>query len=66
VHPARTAALLAAAGTGMALFGVAGHSRISGPVILRITRQHGVHLDDLLVFACWVIVLEFAWRISRR
>jgi hypothetical protein len=44
----------------MLVFGVAGHSRISGPVILRITTHHGVHLDDLVVIACWAIVIA-AW-----
>lgn len=49
----------------MAVFGVAGHSSISGPVILKLTGTHGVHLDDLIVVACWVVILAFAWR-SRR
>lgn len=51
--------------TVMAVFGVAGHSRISGPVILSLTGSHGVHLDDLLVIACWAVVVVLALR-SRR
>jgi hypothetical protein len=41
----------------MLVFGVAGRSRISGPVILRFTTNHGVHLDDLIVVACWLCVI---------
>ena len=49
----------------MAVFGVAGHSRISGPVILSLTGTHGVHLDDLIVVACWVAIVGFVWRSTR-
>jgi len=61
----RFAAVAVVASTVMAVFGVAGHSRISGPVILTLTRSHGVHLDDLIVVACWVAIVGFAWRSSR-
>ncbi|WGL52048.1 hypothetical protein P5P86_19115 [Nocardioides sp. BP30] len=57
----------AAAVTVMLLFGVAGHSRISGPVILRFgNTTHGVHLDDLFVLACWLIVIGVCVRLWRR
>jgi hypothetical protein len=47
----------------MLVFGVAGHSRISGPVIVRFSTNHGVHLDDLIVVACWAWVI--AWCLRR-
>jgi hypothetical protein len=58
----RRAVLLAVAASVMAAFGVAGHSRLSGPVLWRFGHTtHGVHLDDLVVVACWVVSLVEAW-----
>lgn len=49
----------------MALFGVAGHSRFSGPVIMKLWSTHGVHRDDLVVLVCWLLMLVFCWNIWR-
>lgn len=59
--------ITAAAATVMLVFGVAGHSRISGPVILRFGQTtHGVHLDDLVVLGCWLVALAMCLRLWRR
>ena len=62
---AHFALLAVIASTVMAVFGVAGHSRLSGPVLLTLTGSHGVHLDDLVVAACWLAIVGLAWRSSR-
>jgi hypothetical protein len=54
---------LALAATIMAVFSIAGSSRISGPVILGLTSSHGVHLDDLIVLTCWVACMAWCWRL---
>ena len=61
------AVLLAAAASVMAVFGVAGHSRLSGPVLWRFGHTtHGVHRDDLIVVVCWAVSLVEAWWLWRR
>ena len=39
--------LIGFAVTLLALVGLAGSSRLSGPVIWRLNESHGLHLDDL-------------------
>lgn len=59
--------ITAAAASVMLVFGVAGHSRLSGPVILRFGQTtHGVHLDDLVVLACWLVAIAMCLRLWRR
>ena len=48
------------------VFGVAGHSALSGPELFGLSRTHGVHRDDLIVVAAWALGLWCAWRLSRR
>ena len=51
--------------TLLAGFAVAGHSRLSGPIVLYLTKAHGVHRDDLIVVALWVVGVVAcirAWR----
>ena len=59
------AIILAGTISVLALFGVAGHSRLSGPVILRLSHTHGVHRDDLIVLACWLLATWACWRSAR-
>ena len=59
------AALLAAALCVLLVFGVAGHSALSGPELFGLSRTHGVHRDDLIVVAAWVLGLWCAWRLTR-
>lgn len=59
-------AALAAAVTLLALVGLAGSSRLSGPVIWRLNESHGLHLDDLGVLALWAGCLVWCWRQWRR
>lgn len=59
-----SALLLACVLTVLALFGVAGHSRISGPVLVSLTRNHGVHAGDLIVVACWAAGMLLCWKLA--
>lgn len=49
-------ALLAAV---MARYGLAGRSRLSGPILFDITPTHGVHREDLVVMGCWAVLIGF-------
>lgn len=49
--------MLAVSACALAFFGVAGHSRFSGPTVLSVTRSHGLHLDDLVVIGFWVVAM---------
>lgn len=43
---------------------VAGSSRLSGPVLIDLSGSHGVHVEDLVTSACWLIAmvgLRRAW-----
>ncbi|GAB4012701.1 hypothetical protein [Nocardioides ultimimeridianus] len=60
-----SALALAALLSILMLFAVAGHSRLSGPVLLTISRTHGVHRDDLVALVAWLAGLWCAWRLSR-
>lgn len=50
----------------MAAFGLAGHSRISGPLLFIVSYGHGLHLDDLFVIAGWVVALLVSRALWRR
>ncbi len=50
----------------MAIFGVAGHSRLSGPVLIVLTAHHGVHRDDVVVVIGWAAVMLVSWQLWRR
>ncbi len=65
--PARVRALgLGLTATVMMIFALAGSSRISGPVILTLVpERHGVHLDDLIVVACWAASMGWCWLLWR-
>ncbi len=41
--------------TLLALGALAGSSKLSGPVVLRLSGNHGVHRDDLAVVALWLV-----------
>lgn len=58
--PRLSAVLVALAATVMAIFGIAGSSRISGPVLLTLTHSHGIHRDDLIIVICWLACLSGA------
>lgn len=45
---------------------LAGSSRLSGPVIVTLSRRHGVHLDDLLTVVAWLIAMAWCARAWRR
>ncbi len=49
----------------IAAFGVAGHSRLSGPVLFSFTGSHGVHRDDLIVLAAWLAGIACCLRLWR-
>ncbi len=62
-----TALVLAGVLTALAVAGVAGHSRFSGPVLFGIGQTtHGVHRDDLAVLALYLLGLLLCWRLARR
>lgn len=62
-----TALVLAGVLTALAVAGVAGHSRFSGPVLFGIGETtHGVHRDDLAVLALYLLGLLLCWRLARR
>ncbi|MFT4289103.1 hypothetical protein [Nocardioides sp.] len=51
--------------TLLAGLAVAGRSRLSGPVLFDVVGSHGLHRDDLIVVALWVVGLAIcvaAWR----
>ncbi len=52
------AAIVVIAASVMAIYGLAGASRLSGPVILEFNDAHGIHRDDVLIAASW---LACAW-----
>ncbi|UDY23103.1 hypothetical protein [Nocardioides sp. Kera G14] len=54
------AATLMVCATVMAVYGVAGTSRLSGPVLFGLSATHGVHVDDLLIAGCWSVTLFIA------
>ncbi|MFT4264612.1 MAG: hypothetical protein QM572_14595 [Nocardioides sp.] len=54
------ATALALSATVMAVYGVAGTSRLSGPILFSVSSTHGVHRDDLLIVACWVVCVAIA------
>ncbi len=61
------ALILAGVLTALAVAGVAGHSRFSGPVLFGIgDTTHGVHRDDLGVLALYLLGLALCWRLGRR
>ena len=51
---------------GLGLFAIAGHSRISGPGLFGIYGTHGVHLDDLIVLALWIVGVLGCVRLWQR
>ena len=59
------ALLLAGVLTILLVFGVAGHSVLSGPVLFGVTSTHGVHRDDLIVVVAWLVGMWCAWRLWR-
>lgn len=62
----RLALRLAVVLFGLGLFGIAGHSRISGPGLFGIYGTHGVHLDDLIVLALWLVGMFACLRLWQR
>ncbi|MEH3034061.1 MAG: hypothetical protein PGN07_08460 [Aeromicrobium erythreum] len=59
------AVALAAVLTLLTLGALAGHSRLSGPVLLDLGDDHGVHLGDLGVLALYVAGLVLCRRLAR-
>lgn len=53
--------------TVLTVFALAGSSRLSGPVLWTISREHGhgIHRDDLVVVACWLAGMTCCWRLWR-
>ncbi|WP_436699584.1 hypothetical protein [Nocardioides sp. BYT-33-1] len=54
--------------SGICIPALAGSSRLSGPIIVSLSADHGVHLDDLLVVAAWAACVGWClrqWRRSR-
>lgn len=49
----------------LAVFGVAGHSRLSGPTLWAINDSNGVHRDDLVVAACWLVGMVICGLLAR-
>lgn len=43
------------------LSGLAGSSRLSGPVLFELSGTHGVHLDDLITSSIWLGAMRFCW-----
>ncbi|GAB3855753.1 hypothetical protein GCM10028801_11860 [Nocardioides maradonensis] len=60
-----TALVLAGSLCVLGVFAVAGHSAISGPVLFGLSATHGVHRDDLVALAAWLLGMWCAWRIYR-
>lgn len=58
--------VLAALITWITVQALAGSSALSGPVIMRLTIDHGVHLDDVAVLAAWLVCMAWCWRRWRR
>ncbi|GGO79193.1 hypothetical protein [Nocardioides deserti] len=55
--------------TSLAALSVAGVSPYSGPRILGLSSDHGVHLGDLPVLALWLVGMAcvgVVWRRSHR
>ena len=57
---------MAVALSGLGLFAIAGHSRISGPGLFGIHGTHGVHLDDMIVLALWLVGMFACLRLWQR
>ncbi|GAA3828351.1 hypothetical protein GCM10022242_32190 [Nocardioides panacisoli] len=59
------ATVLALVITVLAVFGVAGHSRLSGPILWTINDTNGVHRDDLIVAGCWLVGIVICVLLGR-
>ncbi len=56
------------AATVLAVFGVAGSSQYSGPVLITFSNSHGIHRDDLVIVVCWLAILGaciWEWATTR-
>jgi hypothetical protein len=53
--------------TMLSVFAVAGHSRLSGPILFALpgSKTHGVHRDDLVVAAIWLVGMLLCLRLWR-
>ncbi|MFT4081837.1 MAG: hypothetical protein QM638_04570 [Nocardioides sp.] len=60
------AIVMALAASVNLVLGVAGHSRLSGPVLVTLSRDHGIHADDLTILLCWALVMLGSVALWRR
>lgn len=60
------ATAVAVGGSLLALLALAGQSRLSGPVLVKFSDTHGLHLGDAVVLAVWVGVLLLCRDLARR
>jgi len=61
------AAALAVVITALTVFALAGHSRLSGPVLWGFgDTTHGIHRDDLVVAAIWLVGMVICALVARR